>query len=575
MTIVCKVLTRHQVSKFQLWFGSHGHFTTALRILEQLQCPALAQQSQKAVNTAPQTCYADGTPFSSGSRSEPNGSQLAFTQPPRPDRSPGVSDPFFGSKNVYSARSTLVRTQTMPSGFQHQDRVFPQSMTARVAQDDLCTRSTQESQSSRPSTGPPSTIRYSTPFAHPSTLSRPQSDECRPATASGAIITTVPTPIGSAFRTPMQRQHTVQHRLPGGMSAVVDGSNTQPHTFFAPQKQNILVPSNLPVNLTPYLPPIRPLPFPKRGSFSATVTKSTLDPAENSPARSLPKQRDNRPASGLPESVLPASPPTRLETGNHSDAGRPQTPLTNAVNSREQDVMTEDFTTPAGVDSGNRHKDTSTTSKYQTPLSTLKSTDAFDGHRTSSTISSPIRPQLSKTTSIKSPFEATAVGDLGATDTSMGSSNQTPGDIVAKMAQDTLPNEDTSGTTSEISQSAVNKRKANTLPTDNASPPKKKPTPRKRAPRVTAPRPAVDPDMELMKLFKDYDVSAVMQDFTNQRPGSGRQNFVNDLICRHLEDDAFVDFCENVENAWCRIGLEHPGSEMEKRRAGGGQQPAM
>jgi len=573
--ITCTLLTSHQVSKFQLWFGSNEHFATTLKILEQLQCPALAQQSQKGVNRAPQTYYAEGAPFSSGSRSEPNESQSAFTRPPRLDRSPGVSDPFFGSKNAYPARSTLARTHTMPSGFQHQDTLFQQAITARVPRDDFYTRSKQESQSSRPSTGPPSTLQYSTPFAHPSILSRPQREETRPATASGVLVTTGSTPTETAFRTPMPRQATTQHRLPEGMTAVADDTITQPHPFFVPQKQNILVPANLPVNLTPYLPPIRPLPFPKRGSFSTTATKSMLDPAGRSKAHSSPILRPIRPASALRESAISASSPTRPETGRHANAERPQTPLTDTVNTREQDGSSRDITTPAGINSAGRHNDTSATSKYQTPLSTVKSTDAFDGYPTSSTISSPIRPQLSKTTRIDSLPNAPAHKDLGATDTSTKVLDHTPRDLAAATPQETLPISDTSGATSEISQSTANKRKANVLPTDGSSPPKKKAAPRKRAPKATAPPPVIDPGVELMKLFKDYDVSSVMQDFTNQRPGSGRQNFVNDLICRHLEDDAFVDFCENVENAWCRIGLEHPGSEMEKRRATRGQQPGM
>jgi len=208
------------------------------------------------------------------------------------------------------------------------------------------------------------------------------------------------------------------------------------------------------------------------------------------------------------------------------------------------------------------------TSKYQTPLSTLKSTDAFDGYPTSSTISSPIRPQLSKSTRVDSPFDAPACSVPSVIDTSIGFMARNPG-ILLDVAdnQETLSNSNTSGATSEVSQPAANKRKAEALPTDSTSPPKKKAAPRKRAPKVTAPTPAVDPDRELMKIFKDYDVSSVMQDFTSQRPGSGRQNFVNELICRHMEDATFADYCENVENAWCRIGLEHPGSEMEWRRA--------
>jgi hypothetical protein len=68
--------------------------------------------------------------------------------------------------------------------------------------------------------------------------------------------------------------------------------------------------------------------------------------------------------------------------------------------------------------------------------------------------------------------------------------------------------------------------------------------------------PTVDPDMAIMKMLKHYAVSSVTQDFTSQRPRSGHQNFPNDLTCRHLEDDAFVDFCENVDR-FDYSGLKH------------------
>ena len=545
---------------------------------------------------APQTYHADGPPYSSGSQGEPNGSQSAFSRPPRPDRSPGVSDPFFGTRSIFPARSTLARTHTMPSAFQHQDRPFTQPMTARVPQDDFYTRSTQETQNSRPSTGPPSTMQYGTPFAYPSILSRPQSGESRPATASGDLVTTISTPIETAFSNPVPRQITTQHRLPDGMTAIaddsiahphsflapreqtamvpttlpmkftVDDSTTQPHPFLSPQKHNSLVPSNLPVNPTPYLPPIRPLPFPKRGSFSTTVTKSTLGKAENPTAHSSPMLRPIRPALARRESAIPASSPIRLETGSHSDAERPQTPLPMPVITLN--VIPRNITTPAGSKSSSRHMGNSVTSKYQTPLSTLRSTDTFDGYPTSSTISSPIRPQLNKSTRVDSPLDAPACSVPSVIDTSIEFMARNPG-ILLDVAdnQETLSNSNTSGATSEVSQPAALKRKAEIPAIESTSPPKKKAAPRKRAPKATAPTPAVDPDAELMKIFKDYDVSSVMQDFTSQRPGSGRQNFVNELICRHMEDATFADYCENVENAWCRIGLEHPGSEIERRRA--------
>lgn len=103
------------------------------------------------------------------------------------------------------------------------------------------------------------------------------------------------------------------------------------------------------------------------------------------------------------------------------------------------------------------------------------------------------------------------------------------------------------------------------------SPPKKRAPAKKRAFKSTnsstAPAATQRPDVNalLQDYFKDFNVDTSLQNFM-ERPRSGRQDFVNELICRYLNSDAFVTFAEHVENAWCRIGLEHPDSNMERRR---------
>lgn len=65
---------------------------------------------------------------------------------------------------------------------------------------------------------------------------------------------------------------------------------------------------------------------------------------------------------------------------------------------------------------------------------------------------------------------------------------------------------------------------------------------------------------------KQAEDSSNGADITNQQmralreyslaPNSSRQAVIDEMICQHLKDDAFVTLCEDVENAWRRIGFE-------------------
>jgi len=122
--------------------------------------------------------------------------------------------------------------------------------------------------------------------------------------------------------------------------------------------------------------------------------------------------------------------------------------------------------------------------------------------------------------------------------------------------------ESSGGTEAVPAPSATGKKRAQEGATGNSPPKKRAPAKRKPAKPAT---PSADVNALLHDYFKDFDVDASLQNFM-ERPRSGRQDFINELVCQHLQNDIFLEFAEHVENAWCRIGLEHPNSEMERER---------
>jgi len=141
-------------------------------------------------------------------------------------------------------------------------------------------------------------------------------------------------------------------------------------------------------------------------------------------------------------------------------------------------------------------------------------------------------------------------------------------DQISKVADPATPSvQPTGGAETESAPPAQGKKRASEAATGNNPPKKRAPAKKKPAKPTATPASTQSADVNtlLHDYFKDFDVDASLQGFM-ERPRSGRQEFVNELICQHLQNDAFLEFAEHVENAWCRIGLEHPNSEMERER---------
>lgn len=343
-------------------------------------------------------------------------------------------------------------------------------------------------------------------------------------------------------------------------TAVLPGLQTSYQTpatnagFLAPLRPYTApVDSGLPLGITPYLPPRRELPF-ARPSENATNSGMKYTRTDTS-----------RPSTAQPTTSMAAPErPERLE--------RPQTAAPGGMSNagqmllfhREQQRSSPTASTISSPTrrSTTRGSDSARPSSSIGPGSSpLKKAYGISDHNSSP----PRQPAVSVTSAVqnRSPF-TDKESDHPVPQGTAATSTFQPSDEAAVPATPSVYVGGADMTTTPASQGT--KRPKETA-TGNSPPKKRAPAKKKvsKATTTTAISAPADVNTLLLDYFKDFDVNASLQGFM-ERPRSGRQEFVNELICQHLRSEAFMEFAEHVENAWCKIGLEHPNSEMERER---------
>lgn len=323
------------------------------------------------------------------------------------------------------------------------------------------------------------------------------------------------------------------------------------NVFLHPLKPYAPVDSGLPVGITPYLPPRRILPFARPGDdpkdSGSSVKADTSRPSTAQPpmSTSVPEQSNQveRPQTAIPEGLSNAGQllfSHRQQPRSSPTASTVSSPMRESA-SRSSGPMRP----PSSVELGS---------------SPLKNARGVADHS-----SSPVRPPSASFTPAVQQHEVHMVRDAAHSHDvlMMPTPNQ-----INELADPAIPSVQlTGGAEAASAPPAQGKKRAAEAAAGNSPPKKRAPAKKKPAKPATisAPTQPADVNAFLHDYFKDFDADASLQGFM-ERPRSGRQEFINELICQHLQNDAFLEFAEHVENAWCRIGLEHPNSEMERER---------
>lgn len=422
---------------------------------------------------------------------------------------PSITDTYLGPTSLSAPTNPLTRTLTMPRKVESQDFNFAGHLQA-----------VPQAHFDRPRTAHEQLGPAQTPFTHTELW---RSASVHPLSQS--------------------RPYQAPEQVRPDSAQAVQGFLQPAKPWTAPPQL-----SALPSNITPYLPPKRSLPFGQRPQTAESgVRETNIDNAVRPQTSANTTDASMSYYAGLRD--LASKGPN---DGHRVYAARPSSGV-------DSDYIL--LPTSSTISSPTR----SSPVKSAVPSRPMTSSSIKDNNLSALAQQHGTEPMIASLNGIGSTFMP---GQFPRSSSPVLSTMGKEPSVIPNTPQAQSPRAPAPAVVERIETSKVNnaaetkKRPAQSADSTGNNPPKKRAPARKRAPKSSTPTTqdataAPDLDTLLMNAFKDFDVDASLQDYTSQRPGSGRQNFVNDLICRHLESDYFLDFCENVENAWCRIGLDH------------------
>jgi hypothetical protein len=517
------VITNSTQCKVRFKFHNDIDFRSVLAMLEQLQCPVKESVGPNSAGTN-QLDYGparsssvfsnDPSPFKQSQ------SQLHSSKPP--SGSLNVSDPFFGAMNGPMPRNFLSRTYTTPSRPASQgNQLHASSSTSHFEPNPFQHVSSYRG---NPQVLPADMRSISAPLQHPQSIVRTESWTSCPTHISEEHPTSAPF-------LPTESWISSSSRIPDARPITASSADQHPasnsHEFLIPARPSSpMKPSNLPVNITPYLPPVRDLPF---GPKTVAKTNAIANGGASRPS-----------TAGATLDI--SSSRTSINCVVSSDVPRPSTAA------------------PHGTMSvSHASSDTTVSSPSKSPLRMLAQSIGYG------------RPQTASSDYFTANGSGFPSDNIAADENGETVNSKMPGPLANVERQENASNETTTETplvsqfpvtNSSASKSksiaATSKKRAAPSEAGGTNPPaRKRAQPRKK----TTTAPPLDNDALVAQAFRDYDITASMQDFRDQRPGSGRRQYVEDMILRHIMDDGFVEFCETVENVWARTAIEHPSSE--------------